>query len=331
MKTKNRIISIIISIALVLGLVGVVNPVDSVAASKIKITVKNCNTGIVSLKKGTSYKLGAKAGKAKITYKSSKKMIVTVSKKGVVKALKNGVSTVTIKAKLGKKTASKKISVKVISKKQYKKVKSLKAKVKKLEISVGDTIKANVKINPQNASNKNLLFSVNKKSVADVTENGQIKAKKAGSVKVKAKSCDNKKATVTITVKIKEAGKKPSPTEDTDSVVEEHNKDSDGDGYPDYVEINYMGTNPDKKTKSDEIPVKGIVTAEGVQEVQLDDASVNSNDLNEYYSEKDDKVSLVLPIEYANVEIGTVIFVNPCKAYQNGESVIVEEIKQISD
>ncbi len=87
------------------------------------ITVTRCSTGIATVKVGSTYKLGVKAGKAKINYKSSKKKIASVSKKGEVKALKTGVSIITITAKLGKKTAKKKISVKVISKNKYVKVK----------------------------------------------------------------------------------------------------------------------------------------------------------------------------------------------------------------
>ncbi len=179
-----------------------INPVDSSAANKITITVRNCNTGVVTLRKGMSYKLGTIAGKSKVSYKSSKKKIASVSKKGVVKAHKNGVSTITIKAKLEKKTATKKISVKVISKKKYKKVKSIKAKVKKLKILVGDSVKSNISFNPKKASNKNLVFTSDKKDIATVSGNGQIKGESVGTAKIKVKSCDNKKATAVITVSV---------------------------------------------------------------------------------------------------------------------------------
>lgn len=299
------------------------------------ITVTRCSTGIATVKVGSTYKLGVKAGKAKINYKSSKKKIASVSKKGEVKALKTGVSIITITAKLGKKTAKKKISVKVISKNKYVKVKKIKAPIKEYKLFVGDSTKAQIQFTPQKASNKNLLFSVDKSKVVTVTEKGQIKAKKEGDAKITVTSCENKKAKVVIKVSVsEESATTPVPTasgEPAEEEITERTKDSDGDGYPDYIEINYMGSDPYQATKPEDIPRKGIVTKDGVIEINLLDDSISESEYDKYYSENEESVSLVLPAEYESVEKGSILTVNYCNAYPQGASVIVEKIKKIGD
>lgn len=93
--------------------------------AKVKVTVKKKPTKItitypkkksVTLKKGKTLKLKtkvtpSKAASYKITYKSSKKKVASVSDKGVVKALKKGTATITVKTYNGK-SAKVKVTVK---------------------------------------------------------------------------------------------------------------------------------------------------------------------------------------------------------------------------
>lgn len=84
--------------------------------TKIKLTAKNLKKGKVTLKKGQKLKLGvkftpSKAATYKMTYKSNKKKVASVSDKGVVKALKKGTATITVKTYNGK-SAKVKVTVK---------------------------------------------------------------------------------------------------------------------------------------------------------------------------------------------------------------------------
>lgn len=77
---------------------------DSFAAKKVKL-----NKTKITMKVGDTFKLKLKNNKKKIKWSSSKKKIVSVSKKGVLKAKKIGKSTIT--AKVGKKKYKCKVKV----------------------------------------------------------------------------------------------------------------------------------------------------------------------------------------------------------------------------
>lgn len=69
------------------------------------------------MQKGEKWTLNVyNAGNAKISYKSSKKSVATVSKKGVVTAKKAGSATITVTIKEGKDTYQGKTKIKVKSK-----------------------------------------------------------------------------------------------------------------------------------------------------------------------------------------------------------------------
>lgn len=72
-----------------------------IAETSITDAAHRLNKGKVSLRIGTSYKLKVKGRKRTVTWRSSKKKIATVSKKGKVTAKKAGTATIT--AKIGKK------------------------------------------------------------------------------------------------------------------------------------------------------------------------------------------------------------------------------------
>ena len=73
-------------------------------SAKVKL-----NKTKVTIHVGESYKLKVKGTKKKVTWKSSKKSVVTVNKKGIIKGKKAGKSTIT--AKVGKKKLKCKVTV----------------------------------------------------------------------------------------------------------------------------------------------------------------------------------------------------------------------------
>ena len=85
-----------------------------VAVTVPKVKTRKITCKAVSVKKGKKVTLKPKITPAysddKITYKSSNKKIATVTAKGVVKGIKKGKTTITIKS--GKKSVKVKVTVK---------------------------------------------------------------------------------------------------------------------------------------------------------------------------------------------------------------------------
>lgn len=116
MDRGSKILCVITAFALALaGVLGAQTlAVDEAYAAQAKLKITLATPSSVQLKKGETHKIRAKVSKgAKVTYKSSKKSVATVSKKGIVTANNLGSATITIKAKKGKKNAVKNVRVKV--------------------------------------------------------------------------------------------------------------------------------------------------------------------------------------------------------------------------
>ena len=190
----------------------------AMAASSPSVNVTRANTGKLVLKTGKQYKLSAKTVQgASLKYKSSSKRVVSVSEKGVLKALKAGKSTITVTAKKGKRTNAKKIKVTVAKASKFKAVKKITVKAGKKNLSIGQTTKVKVTFNPKAASNKNIIYKSSNPAVASVSASGSVLAKKTGSAKITATSCDNKRAKNSVTIKVKDSragGDKDSKGED---------------------------------------------------------------------------------------------------------------------
>ena len=99
-------------IALAVVLTTVLIPVPAKAAASDAFVVSS-----YTMAKGEKWTLNVyNAGNAKISYKSSKKSVATVSKKGVVTAKKAGSATITVTIKEGKDTYQGQTKIKVKSK-----------------------------------------------------------------------------------------------------------------------------------------------------------------------------------------------------------------------
>ena len=106
----KRVAMFVIAMAVVLTTVLI--PVPAQAAAKDAFVVSS-----YTMAKGEKWTLNVyNAGNAKISYKSSKKSVATVSKKGVVTAKKAGSATITVTIKEGKDTYQGKTKIKVKSK-----------------------------------------------------------------------------------------------------------------------------------------------------------------------------------------------------------------------
>lgn len=106
----KRVVMFVMALAVVLTTVLVPVPAKAAAADAFVVSS-------YTMAKGEKWTLNVyNAGNAKISYKSSKKSVATVSKKGVVTAKKAGSATITVTIKEGKDTYQGKTKIKVKSK-----------------------------------------------------------------------------------------------------------------------------------------------------------------------------------------------------------------------
>lgn len=138
-----------------------------------------------------SFPAGAK--KQTVYWKSANKTIATVSSSGKVTAKKAGETIVRAYTKSGLE-ATARITVFTAPKK-------VALNKKSLTLFVGDSQALSANVTPATAKDKSVTWTSSKSSVATVDANGVVKAVKAGSAKITAKTTNGKKATLTVTVK----------------------------------------------------------------------------------------------------------------------------------
>ena len=165
--------------------------------TKLAATIKLNAKSIKLQKKQTTKKIKVTManGDSIKSWKSSNKKIVTVNKKGVIKAgKKNGTARITVTLASGKKAT---LKVKVQSARvNTTKIKGLKSKV---SLKKGEKLTLKPAIRPLTSQDKVTYTSSNKK-VATVSKKGVITAKKKGTVKITVKSG---KKSYTVKVKVK--------------------------------------------------------------------------------------------------------------------------------
>ena len=128
-----------------------------------------------------------------VTWSSSDTTVATVDENGVVTGVKTGKATITAKA--GEKSTTIEITVaaKVID------VTSVEITSTVTSVIVGEKITLEAKVNPENATNKNVTWTSSDTIVATVDEKGVVTGVKAGKTTITAKAGEQS-ATVDITV-----------------------------------------------------------------------------------------------------------------------------------
>jgi uncharacterized protein YjdB/GH25 family lysozyme M1 (1,4-beta-N-acetylmuramidase) len=198
---KNKYFRAVIALMCIIALV--VAPQTVSAASKtaavtpkFTATAPTATLSTVYVRKGGTLKITgrypAKGDKVK-SYKSSKKSVATIDSKGKLKAVKVGTTTVTVTTAKGKTDT---IQVKVVK---------ANAPARKMilpetyEIIAGQTDRLPAKTSPYKSTSTVKWTSSNEK-IATVNAAGYIKTKKAGTVKITAKTSNGKKATTKVKV-----------------------------------------------------------------------------------------------------------------------------------
>ena len=172
-----------------------------VAAKIITVTSVTLDKTSLSMKAGDTETLKATvnptdATDKTITWMSSDVSVVTVSE-GKLTAKDSGTATITAKA--GNCTADCTVTVSVD-------VESVSLDITTLSLSVGESATLTATVKPDNASDKNVVWTSSDNSVATVS-NGKVTAVKAGIATVKA-TCGGKTAECVVTVTAKVTGVK---------------------------------------------------------------------------------------------------------------------------
>lgn len=174
------------------------------AASKgtvSSVSVTNVTNGKLSLSKGKSFTLkvsvkGKGTFSKAVKYKSSNAKVVSVTGKGVLKALKKGTANITVTSSAdSKKKAVVKVTVTIpVTKVTLNKTKATIAK--------GKTLQLTATVAPTTASNKKVTWKSSNTAVATVTAAGKVTAKKAGKATITATAKDGskKRAACAVTV-----------------------------------------------------------------------------------------------------------------------------------
>lgn len=172
------------------------------ATKRATLSAKTLRLSVGEKKK---LKVKRKPAGAKLTWKSTNKKIAVVNKKGVVKAKKTGNATIRLKVKPrhGKAYVLKtKVYVGKIL------VKTIKTNVLSNEMTEGSTFTIRATVSPANAANKSLSYTSSDNTVATVSQNGTVTAKKAGEVNIIVRAKDGSNVQTVVRISVKAASKK---------------------------------------------------------------------------------------------------------------------------
>ena len=141
----------------------------------------------------------------KFTWKSSDSKVVTVDANGKIKGINLGTATITVTSANGKKAT---ITVNVTN--QSIPVEEIKLNPSSATVDAGSTIQISPKIKPDNATNRELVWSSSDPSIASVDSKGVVKGIKAGTVTITAKTKDGKVVATSI-ITVNAAAPTPTP------------------------------------------------------------------------------------------------------------------------
>lgn len=243
MKLIKKTITLILSLALLIGCANVASPDTALAASK-KVALSK--TSIVLIK-GQTKTIKLSNVKSGVKWTSSKKSVASVSKSGKITAKKKGNAVITAKYK------NKSYKCKVT-------VETPKISKTSLTLDAGESYKLKI-----TGTTQKIKWSSSNEKIAVVDASGEITAIKDGTCYIKANIL-NKIYKCKVTVEEKEKQPSPSDTETDDETTDTGNTDNSentGDTNTSYVYVSATGSkyhsipncgnmNPDKAIKMTE-------------------------------------------------------------------------------
>lgn len=161
-----------------------VTEMPPVQIERIDVNIDN-----TTIQKGERKKLQVtiypqEANSHKVQYISSNPNVATVDNEGNITAIRSGKATITVKAE--ENNVQNQIEITV-----YSKVTNIILDQKEIYMQVGDTFQINTELEPEDANDKNILYSSSNTDVAVITGNGIITAKQEGTTNLIASSREN--------------------------------------------------------------------------------------------------------------------------------------------
>ena len=180
-KTFKKVSAIALASTLLIS--GLPNPQLTQAATTFSMPNQ------VTIGKGETFQLNIKGTSSKVSFRSSNKKVVSVTKSGKIKGNKLGKATIT--ARLNKKTKKCKVTVKSAPKK-------ISFAQDELTLFPGETKK--LALSFSSGYSKKITYKAENSAVASVSANGFVTAKAAGETTITAKSFNEKTATIRCVV-----------------------------------------------------------------------------------------------------------------------------------
>ncbi len=213
MRHFKKGMAIVLALSMILGASG--TPASASAAKKstakvLSVSIQKPDTKTLVLKKGKTYKLKTKVkvkGKIskKVTYKSSKSKVVSVSSKGKLKAKKKGTARITVTS-VGKPSKKAKLTVKVGTP-----VTKVTLSNTKLTGQAGESKTLKAAVSPKKATVKKVAFTSSNTKVAKVSSKGKVSFLKKGTAKITVKATDGSGKKAVCKVTVTEAGTPEGP------------------------------------------------------------------------------------------------------------------------
>ena len=161
-----------------------VTEVPPVKIEKIELSIEN-----QVIQKGEKVPLKVKifpeeASDHKVIFTSSDLKVATVDNNGNIRGVSSGEAIITVKAEENNIQSSIDISV-------YSKVTGINLDKTEIYLPIGDTIKISGKIHPEDANEKEIIYSSEDEDIASVDKDGIITSKQEGEVNIIASSKEN--------------------------------------------------------------------------------------------------------------------------------------------
>ena len=193
-------------------------PVEpDVEVESIEVTAADTELKVGDTTKVTAQVLPDNATNKDVTWSVSDKNVLSVSEDGTVTAKAKGTAEVIATAANG---VSGKVVITVTEKdtpvEPDVEVESIEVTAADTELKVGDTTKVTAQVLPDNATNKDVTWSVSDKNVLSVSEDGTVTAKAKGTAEVIATAENGVSGKVTIEVTEKDIPVEPDKADKSD-------------------------------------------------------------------------------------------------------------------
>ena len=172
-------------------------PPEAVAVTGVSLSLSEVTLNVNEYITLTATVSPENATNKNVSWSSSDETVATVDTNGLVKALKAGTTTITVKTEDGEKTATCSVTVAPV----VVNVTEVSLSQSELTLNVNESVTLTATVSPENASNKNVSWTSSDETVATVDTNGLVKALKEGTATITVKTEDGEKtATCSVTV-----------------------------------------------------------------------------------------------------------------------------------